>query len=163
MHIYVIPLLRHHAPGGRGSGPPACSVDRVAVLACPLAKIAQTLNGLVRKFAIGHRADVEQQVGIATGGTHQIMDEFARTLVGIIHQIEAPALVYGVTSLVGHIARRGFVKSRGVLSGQIALKSLCVFARPGTLMMIGNNQGLWLQTMDEAVSTVELPVGVRLR
>src|SRR5581483_12026087 len=86
---------------------------------------------------------------------------FARALVGIIHQIEAPALVHGVTSLVGHIARRGFVKSRRVLSGQIALKGLCVFARPGTLMMIGNNQGLRLETMDEAVSIVELPVGVR--
>ena len=57
------------------------AVDGFAVLLEPFSDFAESADGLFGQLSAGLGSDVEQQVGIASGGSHEQVDELARRLV----------------------------------------------------------------------------------
>src|ERR1700680_2112903 len=96
-------------------------------------------------------------------GPPQPLFQIRRTLVVDVSDVESPGTVEGVGTFERElIADVVGVEAGGVLSGEIALESLHVFAGLGSLMMIGNNQRGGLQLMNEGVGFLKMPVGVGL-
>src|SRR5215469_18982406 len=97
-------------------------------------------------LAIGIWADIHQQVGIIAGGTDEPALDLFGALVVAVPDVESPALVERIRHFEGELrADVGRVESRRVLAGEIALEGLDIFAGTRRLMMIGHDQGRWLQ------------------
>ena len=128
----------------------------------PLPHLPQALDVLGLDAAVGHRPDVEQEVGVGAGRAHQVLHEFPRALVPTVLQGEAPGAVDRLAGLSGQRANRGGVEPGSVRPRQVLLEHLEVLAGKRQLVMIAADERGRLQAVNQLVRAIQAPVLARL-
>ena len=137
----------------------AGAIDGLAIAAHPVTNSLEALDSLYGQLAVGAGTDVDDIVGIVAGSLDDVLDDIFRALVLLVGDVVAPDLVHGHHSLQRQLSyHRSLGITGSVLTGQVLLKGLQVFAGLGGLVVVVGHETAGLQAVDKAVLLVETPV-----
>ena len=162
MHKETVILLCCHAPIVRSNESAACAVDCLAVNLHPLAYLLQTLHSHLWQTAVGLRADIHKQVGVAAGCVHEIMNESLCRLVVLVCNLVAPHAVHCLAGLKRQLADSLTRQACGVLARQVALEHLEVLAVERLRVVVIADKARRLQLMYERILLGQAPVERRV-
>ena len=79
----------------------ACAIDGLAVHLHPLAHLLESLHSHFRKTSVRLRADVHEEVGVASGCSYEVMNESGVRLIVLVSDFISPHAVHRLASLKG--------------------------------------------------------------
>src|SRR4051794_13875141 len=96
---------------------------------------------LLLNLSIRHGPDVQQQIRIIPGGTHQHLLDLLGALEVVVADVETPGSIKGIAAFERQtVSDIVCVESGRVLARQIPLERLNIFSWLWGLMVVGNNQ-----------------------
>ena len=154
----LVATLRAHAPIMGCHESSARVIDGCAILFEPFSDGLEAVERQSGQVAIGFRPDVEQQIGILSGRTHQHLDECFGRFITVVGNGIAPMVVDGLARFQGQLPNALPRKSRLVFAREVALENLNILACIGCLMVVVADETLRLQLMNERILLGQLPI-----
>src|SRR5262252_9464426 len=162
MYVNFASLLCRYSPRARSDRPAAGSINRCAVFLQPFPNGMQALDGLGLDLSVGVWADVEQEVGVRSGGAYEIVNQVRHRLEVVVVGVVSPGTVDRLAGLEWKLADCSLVEACAVRSGQVFLEHLEIFALDRGGVVIAADQGGGLELMNQRICSLEAPVGLRL-
>ena len=102
-----------------------CSaIYRLTIDSHPLAHLSHALDSNLRKFTIGLRTYIEQQVSTLTRCTNEVADERIGRFIVLVYNLIAPHTIHCLASLEGQLTDILTRKTMRVLTWEVTLKNL---------------------------------------
>ena len=160
-NVYIdgVAALSGHAPIVGWNDATTGAVDALAVHPHPVTQGMEAFNSFDRQAAIGAGADVDEQVTVAAGSLDERANDVVAALVVLVGDAVTPCVVHGHAGLERQLADAVLARvAGGVLARDIMLKDLDILAGKGHLVVVVTDEAGGLQTMNEGILLVELPV-----
>ena len=146
VHVDFIAFLGRDSPGTGNNRAASRTINGLSVFFQPSAYFLEPGQEFGLDFPIRHGTDIQQEIGVVSGCSHQILNQVFGAFVSFISEVETPRSVEGLTCFEGQIADfRILIEPGGVGPRKVFFEHLEILSGEGAPVVVGSDERLRLE------------------